>query len=114
MTFGALLREHRIAAGLSQNRLARLVGCDPAYIHRFEKYPERHAPSRAIVLGIAVAVNLDAYATDRLLFAAGLAPENDWQAIALDYAQRFVKIDRVLLGAAELPTMQAPIRGVAS
>ena len=100
--FGRRLREHQIAAGLSQNQLARLAGIDPAYVNQIVKH-RRGSPSRPVVVALAEALGLDTWETDRLLFEAGYAPEHDWQAIALDYAQRLKRLDRVFVGMAELP-----------
>lgn len=102
VTFGAMLDARRRAVGLSMGKLARIVGIDPAYVSRMIRgYPPR--PSRSVVLGLAATLRLDALDTDRLLFAAGHAPERDWQAVALDYALRIAAIDRALVGVVEFP-----------
>ena len=75
-----LLKAHRVAAGLSQNRLARLARIDPAYVNRIEARRGRCDPSRQVVLKLIEALGLDLDAGDRLLFAFGLAPRFDWQA----------------------------------
>jgi transcriptional regulator with XRE-family HTH domain len=89
--FGALLRQRRIESGLSQNELARRVGIDPAYINRLERPGQLRRggqtiraslPSRAVLCTIARVLGLDLRATDRLLYAAGLAPSIDWQTRA--------------------------------
>lgn len=69
-----------VTASLSQNELARRAGVDAAYINRLER--GSHAPSRAVVLALTAVLELDLAETDRLLFAAGLAPATDWQARA--------------------------------
>jgi transcriptional regulator with XRE-family HTH domain len=79
--FGRLVRARRAALGLSQNGLARLAGVDPAYVNRMER-DQRVVPGRAVILALADALELDDRETDRLLYAAGLAPVTDWQARA--------------------------------
>jgi transcriptional regulator with XRE-family HTH domain len=90
-TFSAMLKRLRVRSTKSQNQLARESGCDPAYINRLESgmptvrsgvvYPSAN-PRRAIVCAIAESLDLSDAETDRLLFAAGLAPSVDWQARA--------------------------------
>jgi transcriptional regulator with XRE-family HTH domain len=84
-TFAAMLRRHRIEAGLSQNQLARLAKIDPAYVNRMERALANYTtvPSRRVVLGLADALEMGPGPTDRFLFAAGLAPETDWQSRAI-------------------------------
>lgn len=97
--FGAMVDEHLIRRGLSQSALARLVGVDPSYVNRIVKHGIER-PSRPVVLEMAVAFDLDADETDRLLFAAGHAPERDWQTVAEAYAERLRQIDLALTGIA--------------
>lgn len=106
--FGVALRIYRVAAGLSQNALARAAGIDPAYVNRFERVGTGQ-PSRPIALALASALQLDAYQTDRLLYAAGLAPVNDWQTLALDYARLLTAIRLHLDDLGEMPAL--PDRG---
>lgn len=79
--FGLLLRGLRRRAGLSQNRLARLTGIDPAYVNRLERAmsPRTGTPSRAVVLGLwEVLAEVDVAEPDdreRLLVLAGHCPE---------------------------------------
>lgn len=73
--FGARLGGHRARSGLSQNGLARLAGCDPAYVNRLEKGSQK-APARDVVLKLADALELDQIETDELLIAAGLCPSS--------------------------------------
>lgn len=101
--FGKTLRRYRVAIGLSQNALARTAGIDPAYVNRFET-GKPGSPSRNVVLNLAEALGLDLYQTDRLLYDAGLAPQNDWQAIAIDQAKRLAAIEKQFIGIADLPT----------
>ena len=79
-SFGDWLRHHRLAAGLSQNELARQVGVDPAHVNRLEKGIQIR-PGRPVTLQIAHVLGLDAAEADRFLFAAGLAPQHDWQTL---------------------------------
>lgn len=101
--FGRTLKRYRVAVALSQNALARQAGIDPAYVHRFESGKPGN-PSRGVVLSLAEALGLDYYQTDRLLYDAGLAPENDWQAIAIDQAKRLAAIEKQFVGIADLPS----------
>lgn len=75
--FGRLLRELRIAAGLSQNEVAHRAAVNAAYVNRFERSPKLpNQPSRAVVVGLWLAVNGERDDLDRLLAAAGLLPES--------------------------------------
>lgn len=87
--FGALLRRLRTERGLSQNALSRAAGVDPSYVNRLERTgPDgngaapgaRTLPSRPIITALALALDLSYAERDRFLYAAGLAPEVDWQA----------------------------------
>ncbi len=95
-SFGQVLRRLRTEAGLSQNALARAAGIDPAYVNRFEKGAQLH-PARMVVLALARALGLGEGRTDRLLFAAGLAPQQDWQSRALVAEGKLAAIQALLL-----------------
>jgi transcriptional regulator with XRE-family HTH domain len=91
-TFGAMLRRLRIAAGLSQNQLARQAGVDPAYVNRLERAGQQtrtgrtiqyERPGRATFLALAEALDISTGQTDRLLFLVGHAPQTDWQTRAV-------------------------------
>ncbi len=75
--FGQLMRAFRVRAGLSQHRLARRAGIDPAYVNRLERAPldDVRAPSRRVVTSLAGVLELGPADGDRLLVAAGLCPE---------------------------------------
>jgi transcriptional regulator with XRE-family HTH domain len=73
-SFGALLHQLRLGAGLSQNRLARLAEIDPAYVNRLEHGADQR-PRRPTVLALARALACRPADADRLLVAAGHAPE---------------------------------------
>jgi transcriptional regulator with XRE-family HTH domain len=75
--FGALLQSFMSKAGLSQNALARKAGCDTALVNRMVN--KDIPPSRGIVLSMAGVLGLTPSQRDRLLFAAGHAPEIDYQ-----------------------------------
>jgi transcriptional regulator with XRE-family HTH domain len=77
-TFGERLRAFRGRAGLSQNRLAREAGIDPAYVNRLERASlgDSRAPTRRVVLSLASALTLGPVDRERLLVAAGLCPES--------------------------------------
>lgn len=103
--FGVALRRHRIASGLSQNRLAVLAGVDPAYVNRLERAGERmrggklileSVPRRTVVTGLAHVLGLGSDETDRLLYISGLAPAQDWQARA-EKAEAKVEVARAAL-----------------
>lgn len=78
-TFGALLREHRISAGLNQSELAYLADCDQTYVGLLER--DAREPSRRAVLALVLALDLTTSQTDRLLFAGGHRPLTDYQAL---------------------------------
>lgn len=87
-TFAAKLRWWRVQRGLSQNQLAHRAGIDPAYINRLERNGTQRpngttlvapSPRFDVVTNIAQALGLDEAERDRFLYAAGLAPEVDWQ-----------------------------------
>lgn len=81
MTFGAALKAHREAVGISQNALATKARIDQAYICRLESGKQVSVPARQTVLNLARALHLDYAETDRLLFVAGLAPGLDYQGM---------------------------------
>jgi hypothetical protein len=73
-SFADLLRQYRLRAGMNINRLAVMTNNDRSYLVRLE-HGERAAPGRQRVLDIARALSLSAMERDRLLVAAGYAPE---------------------------------------
>jgi transcriptional regulator with XRE-family HTH domain len=80
---GNLLSIYRVRAGLSQNRLAHMAGCDPAYVNRIERADTEmngSSPSRSMTLQLAKALDLSARERDGMLHAAGHATEIDWMA----------------------------------
>lgn len=81
-TFGQMLRAYRIRAALSQNALARMAGIDPAYVNRIEKGVFEGHVRRGVVLSLANVLELSDGMADRLLYAAGLAPQGDYQTRA--------------------------------
>lgn len=74
--FPALLRWFRQRAGLSQNRLARLAGIDPAYVNRIEAAPadDPVVPRLPILAALGEALELTPPERDRLYFAAERLP----------------------------------------
>lgn len=82
----ALLNRLRLGAGLSQNQLARAARIDPAYVNRIERRLGSHTPSRAVILRLTDALELDLDQGDRLLHAFGLAGRVDWQSAWLRFA----------------------------
>jgi transcriptional regulator with XRE-family HTH domain len=74
--FQALLRWFRQRSGLSQNRLARLAGIDPAYVNRIESSAgaESVVPRLRILDALAGALELSPAERDRFYFAAGRLP----------------------------------------
>lgn len=105
-TFGAMLRGYRIRCALSQNQLARSAGCDPAYVNRLERAGAESTtlPSRRMVLAIWTALiaasgrasrPITTDDRERLLVAAGLAPESilaagGWDAFVTQLRQRVI------------------------
>lgn len=96
--FGDLVREHRIAAGMSMNALARVADIDPSYVFQIERGTKGRSPKRDVVLSICTGLKLDAGETDVLLYAVGLAATMDWRLIALEYRQRLRVIEEELDG----------------
>ena len=76
-TFGELLHALRLRAGLSQNRLARLAGIDPAYVYRLERAGGARTglPSRVVVLRLWAALEAPSADREQLLVLAGHCPE---------------------------------------
>ena len=73
--FPRLLRRLRVQAGLSQNRLARLAGIDPAYVNRMEAATvEPIVPRPDVLARLAAALGCSSIDRDRLYFAAGRCP----------------------------------------
>ena len=74
-SFGSLLRELRLARGLTQRDLAEKVGIDPTYLSKLETGAEvlrGYAASFALLVRLARQLHTD---TDELLFSAGRVPE---------------------------------------
>jgi transcriptional regulator with XRE-family HTH domain len=102
LAFGALLRQLRILAGLSQNRLARAAGVDPAYVNRLERAPADSGamPRRGVVLSLHDTLMQESLLQggrvgeldrDRLLAAAGHVPEAVLAAGGWDAYQRRIR-----------------------
>lgn len=72
--FATLLARYRVAVDLSRYELARRMQCDPSALWRLEH--DERVPSRAMVLSVARALQLDTPEAERLLCSAGYAP--DW------------------------------------
>lgn len=111
---GVMLEESRLRAGFSQNRLARMAGVDPAYVNRLIRgisatgMTRPSLPTRGVVLALANALNLSDALTDRFLFAAGLAPQQDWMTRAIRAETALAAIRQALddaAGEAEAPTL---------
>lgn len=109
-TLGAMVAAYRTRYGLSQNKLARSAGCDPAYINRLERASASATalPSRRIVLGIWAALANAAEGTaypitaddrERLLVAAGYCPETILAAGGWDQFVTTIR-RRVIVGLA--------------
>jgi predicted ATPase/DNA-binding XRE family transcriptional regulator len=69
VTFGDLLRRHRVSAGLTQEELAEHAGLSLRGISDLER-GMRRAPHRGTILRLAEALGLDAGETESLLTAA--------------------------------------------
>lgn len=111
-TFGAMLRRLRCEAGLSQNALGKAAKIDAAYLNRMERSGERTvsglllpavSPSRDTALALAGALRLDSIATDRFLFAAGLATELDWQTRCLLAESKLARMRDILTDDGQQP-----------
>ena len=87
--FGGLLKDYRVAAGLSQNALAKRVGVNPAYVNRLES-GERRPSQRHYVLDLARELKLNEEQTNRLLEAGGHLPRGFDRMDARDRTQRLV------------------------
>jgi transcriptional regulator with XRE-family HTH domain len=87
--FGGLLKTYRVAAGLSQNALAKRVGVNPAYVNRLES-GERRPSQRHYVLDLARELRLNEEQTNRLLEAGGHLPRGFDRMDARDHTQRLV------------------------
>jgi len=72
-TFGALLREWRRRCGLSQLALSLDAGISARHLSFIET--ARSVPSRATIHRLSDALRIDPPARDRLLIAAGWAPD---------------------------------------
>lgn len=74
--FPTMLRQLRRQAGLSQNRLARAGGIDPAYVNRMEAAPDDSplVPRPAVLGRLSEALGLTRLERDRLYVAAGRCP----------------------------------------
>lgn len=81
-SFGALLRELRIRAGLSQTRLAERSGYDRSHVSRLED--GSRAPKFGTVLALAAALGLSDADTDRLLVVAHFPPASPHIQALLD------------------------------
>jgi len=71
--FGAVLRELRLRADLSQYALAKRCAVNSSYLNRMES-GERNRPTREIVDAFARALGLGQINADRLLVSAGYLP----------------------------------------
>lgn len=74
-SFGQVLKELRLARGLSQAAVATRAGVDRSYVNRLEA-GERAAPGQAAVEALAEALQLTDAEADRLLATAGLLPRS--------------------------------------
>jgi len=72
-TFGALLREWRRRGGLSQLALSLDAGISARHLSFIET--ARSVPSRATIHRLSDALRIDPPARDRLMIAAGWAPD---------------------------------------
>lgn len=70
MTFAALFRRHRIAAGLTQYGLAKASGINVGTVNRLER-GQRSPSGPAQVRALAAALGLSGLERDELLHAGG-------------------------------------------
>lgn len=90
-SFAELLRWYRERTGVSQARLARLVGVDHSYVSRLERGERR--PSRDLVVRKADALSLPAADASALLSSAGFSPsvlDPEVEALVLLLSDRMV------------------------
>jgi HTH-type transcriptional regulator, competence development regulator len=88
-TFGELLRERRRAAGLSQRKLAELVGVDFSYVSKLEN-DRLPPPSSETVVRLAEAIGA---APDEFLAVAKKIPDAVGDEIVGEpAAQRFLRL----------------------
>jgi transcriptional regulator with XRE-family HTH domain len=99
-TFATLLIGYRERVGLSQGMLARYSGVDQSYVTKIER-GDRLMPGRAVTLALAETLELSARQTDRLLYAAGLAPQRDYQALYEDVERRLAAVVAAATGSTE-------------
>lgn len=122
-SFGAMLRRFRerktgrangnrfvpVRLSISQGALARVVGIDPSYVALMER--DRRNPTRDIVLSIADALDLSAREADQILYAAGLAPQADYQEMYEDCQRRLTAILDLAGGFGPVVTRDGARRG---
>lgn len=72
-TFGALLSQLRRKAGITQMELALAAGVSTRHTNFIER--DRSNPSRAMVRRFCATLKLDGPTRDRMMLAAGFAPE---------------------------------------
>lgn len=70
---GDWLRLHRERSGMTPNKLAKKAGIDPGTVYGVEKGDS--GMSKQMVKKVAAALELDQFATDEGLVAAGFLPE---------------------------------------
>ncbi|HEX2035535.1 MAG TPA: helix-turn-helix transcriptional regulator [Chloroflexota bacterium] len=71
--FGQLLRELRVARGVSQATLAGRAGVDRSYVNRLET-GERGAPAAAVLEALIAGLQVTEAEAERLRGAAGVLP----------------------------------------
>lgn len=72
-TFGDALKYYLDLKGVSETKLADVLGRSPSYFTRLEK-GERLNPSYPLVISIIFALGLDVRQANTLLYLAGYAP----------------------------------------
>jgi transcriptional regulator with XRE-family HTH domain len=108
ISFGAMLREKRRAAGVSQRELAKKIGIDFSYISKLEN--DRLAPPAAETI-VAICEILEIPA-EELLSAAGKIPDDVQKSISESkVAQEFLREAQQLeLSEQEWEQMRASLR----
>lgn len=107
-TFGQMLRRFRIAAGMSQNELARQAGVDAALVNGLEAGKSRRLdgqvslPRRTTVLAFVEVLDVSQAEADRMLHAADHATQADWQTRAEVAEAKLKMIVQTLDAPAEL------------
>ena len=96
MKLGPLLRESRLAAGLSLATTAMRVKCSPSYLCRIEQGDRSRRPSTRLLSRLALVLNIDA---DVIFVAAERVPA-DLVKFILSTPEALVRLRKLQRAAA--------------